>query len=377
MSVDADATLAAAPRADAQPDAVHDAARAAAPVRAAARCRVAAPARIHLGFLDPSATLGRRFASLGLVIDGFDTRIEAFAPAPGGSAAQGGPEVRIEAGAAVRAADGEALARIRRHITTLQQATGCRAPIGLRLLAAPPAHSGLGSGTQLALASGRAFCRFHGIELSTRELAMLLGRGQRSGVGIAGFDGGGLLLDGGPAASGAAAPVLARIDFPAEWRVLLLLDPRVDGLSGIAEGAALGSLPRFDQARAAALCHQVLMRILPAAIEADFDAFARGVSFVQSLIGDYFAPAQGGSMYTSAAVGRALEWVRRHTLSGIGQSSWGPTGFAILASQAQAEAVLAGARRAGVLDPALRPAIVRARNRGAQVDAGEAGEAGA
>lgn len=371
MSVDADATLAAAPRSDAQPaalHALHDEGRTGTP----ARCRVAAPARIHLGFLDPSATLGRRFASLGLVIEGFDTCIEAFDAAPAGDAKQGVPEVRIEAGPGALAADGEALARIRRHVATLQQATGCRAPIGLRLLAAPPAHCGFGSGTQLALASGRAFCRFHGIERSTRELAALLGRGQRSGVGVAGFDGGGLLLDGGPAASGAPAPVLARIDFPAQWRVLLLLDPRVDGLSGVAEGAALARLPPFGQAQAAALCHQVLMRVLPAAIEADFDAFARGVSFVQSLIGDYFAPAQGGSMYTSAAVGRALEWVRRHTVAGIGQSSWGPTGFAILASQAQAEAVLAAARSAGVLDPALRPAIVPARNRGAQVDGGEA-----
>jgi predicted sugar kinase len=31
----------------------------------------------------------------------------------------------------------------------------------------------------------------------------------------------------------------------------------------------------------------------------------------------------------------------------IGQSSWGPTGFAIVASQARAEALLAAARAAG------------------------------
>lgn len=364
MSVGADVTLAAAARSSSPRKAVTDSISEPERRAAAASVRVAAAARIHLGFLDPSATLGRRFASLGLVIDGFDTCIEAFAPGTGVGAAA----PVIEASAAAAAADGEALGRMQKHVATLQEATGCSAPIGLRLLAAPPAHSGFGSGTQLALATGRAFCRFHGIELPTRELAMLLGRGKRSGVGVAGFDGGGLLLDGGPAPGGAAAPVLARIEFPAEWRVLLVLDPRIDGLSGVAERAALGSLPPFEQAHAATLCHQVLMRILPAAIEADFAEFADGISFVQTLIGDYFAPAQGGSMYTSAAVGRALEWMRAQGVSGIGQSSWGPTGFAMLPSAAAAEAALAAARAAGVLDPALQTVVVRGRNRGADID---------
>lgn len=42
-------------------------------VRAERACTVRAPGRLHLGFLDPSATLGRAFGNLGLVIDGFET----------------------------------------------------------------------------------------------------------------------------------------------------------------------------------------------------------------------------------------------------------------------------------------------------------------
>lgn len=373
MSLDADATLAdgspmKAPRQQPSTSLPTTMATAAA-ARAGTSVTVAAPARIHLGFLDPSATLGRRFASLGLVIDGFDTCVEAFVPPPAlGADADGSvPDVLIEASVRAQAADAEARERMRRHLATLQEATGCTAPIGLRLLAAPPAHSGFGSGTQLALACGRAFCLFHGIELPTRELATLLGRGQRSGVGLAGFDVGGLLLDGGPAVSGAPAPVLARIDFPAAWRVLLVLDPRINGLNGAAERSALEALPAFDRAHAANLCHQVLMRILPAAMESDFDQFAGGISFVQSLIGDYFAPAQGGSMYTSTAVGRVLEWIRGHCEAGIGQSSWGPTGFAVLPLADCAQALIAAARAAGVIDPALQLAVVRGRNRGADV----------
>jgi predicted sugar kinase len=109
------------------------------------------------------------------------------------------------------------------------------------------------------------------------------------------------------------------------------------------------------------------MRVLPAALEASFEPFAAGVSTVQQLIGDYFAPAQGGSMYTSPAVARVLEWIRPRYRAGIGQSSWGPTGFAILPSPARAAEVVAGARAAGVVDPALRLVVVSGRNHGARV----------
>lgn len=313
---------------------------------------VEAPARLHLGFLDPSATLGRKFASLGLVIDGMSTGL-VIEPA-----ASNEVEVPPSSGAATR----ERLARL---LAVLQQETGRREPLRVVLRRAPPAHAGFGSGTQLALALGRAFAGYHGLELETRKIAALLGRGERSGVGIAGFDRGGLLLDGGPGEGGRVAPLLARAPFPAGWRVLLVLDERIDGLHGSAERVAMGGLAPFPRELAAELCHQVLMRVLPAALEADFDPFAEGVSTIQRLIGDYFAPAQGGSMYTSAAVARVLEWIRPRHRAGIGQSSWGPTGFAILPSVERAAAVIREARAAGVVDPALRLEVVSGRNQGA------------
>ena len=61
-----DATL--PPMAPASPSAPRAAARAGVNVRA--------PGRLHLGFLDPSGTLGRRFGSIGLVIDGFEIELE-------------------------------------------------------------------------------------------------------------------------------------------------------------------------------------------------------------------------------------------------------------------------------------------------------------
>lgn len=315
------------------------------------RVRVEAPARLHLGFLDPSASLGRHFASLGLVIDGLGSAVEVE------PASVNEVEVNCPGG------EGPA-ERLRRHLIRLQIETGAHHPLRVILQRAAPAHCGLGSGTQLALALGRAFAIAHGIALDSRQVAQILDRGARSGIGIAGFDQGGLLLDGGPRVDGAPAPLLSRVAFPEAWRVVIVMDERMHGLHGPAEREAMERLPRFAQECAAALCHQVLMKILPGALEGDFEPFAEGVSVIQRRIGDYFAAAQGGSMFTSPRVGRVIEWIGARHLAGIGQSSWGPTGFAIMAGEAEAARAVEAARAAGVLDEGLRALIVSGRNHG-------------
>ena len=311
---------------------------------------VRAPARLHLGFLDPAGSLGRPWGSIGLVIDGMDTEVTI------GWAACDVFEARADAMTAE-------LDRARVHVEALRRHTGRCEPIHLRLLRAPPGHAGFGSGTQLALAVGRAFVRWHGLEASTADIARWLGRGLRSGVGIAGFDQGGLLVDAGPGAEGQPAPLIARVALPEDWRMVLALD---------AQRRALSLLPPLPRATAADLCHQVLMRVLPGAATAAFAPFAEGITQLQRRLGEHFAPAQGGRAYTSDAVGRLMAWIgaARGGPAGaaIGQSSWGPTGFAVLPSQAEAEAVVAAARAAGALEASLDVRIVRALNCGAAVE---------
>jgi beta-ribofuranosylaminobenzene 5'-phosphate synthase len=313
---------------------------------------VRAPGRLHLGFFDPGATLGRRFGSLGLVIDDFETVVQLCAAE------------RDEISGAPGIADGE-LERAAEHLAALRQRAGRPQPLRLHLARSLPVHAGFGSGTQLALAIGRAFAQVHGIDACTEQIARWLGRGARSGVGIAGFDRGGLLLDGGPGSDGAPAPLLARLELPARWRALLVLDPRVRGLSGPEEKRAIASLPPFSREAAAEVCHHTLMQILPGAASGDFATFAAGLGHVQQQLGEHFAPAQGGCAYTSAAVGRLLQWMARSVGAAVGQSSWGPTGFAILPSAADAEAAVAAARAAALIDPALELHVVQGRNTGA------------
>jgi predicted sugar kinase len=67
-----------------------------------------------------------------------------------------------------------------------------------------------------------------------------------------------------------------------------------------------------------------------------------------------------------------MRWIGEHHPAAVGQSSWGPTAFAILPSEAQAREVLAQARTSAAMAPGLVATIVAGRNQGARVIRGAA-----
>ncbi len=181
-------------------------------------------------------------------------------------------------------------------------------------------------------------------------------------MGLAAFTEGGLIVDGGRDDSGAPPPVIARLPYPEDWRVVLILDEAMTGVHGSRETEAFRDLPPFEAAQAAEICRIVLMQILPAAATAEPTGFGAGITEIQKRIGDHFAPHQGGR-YASPAVAEALATIAQSGVPGYGQSSWGPTGFALMPSQAEAERLVASLARPG----RLRFVIARGRNDGASV----------
>lgn len=318
---------------------------------------VEAPARLHLGFIDLNGGLGRRFGSLGLTLDNISTALKL---APAKTLKVTGP--------------GHAVPRALAFSALLTERLGLPGGVDIEIRRAIPDHAGLGSGTQLALAIASGLSRIYGLDLGSRELAALTGRGRRSGIGIGAFDAGGFLLDGGRGESEQPPPLLLRQDFPDAWRVLLVYDRSSRGIHGKRESSAFQTLSRFPADTAAALCRLVLMQALPALAEEDHPRFSQAIGELQQVVGDYFAPAQSGR-FTSAEVAEAMAWLENQGVRGIGQSSWGPTGFAILPGEAAAHELLQALQARFGERPNLRFEITAARNCGGRIEAVDSGKA--
>jgi beta-ribofuranosylaminobenzene 5'-phosphate synthase len=312
------------------------------------RVLVEAPARLHLGFVDVSGSIGRRFGSLGLTLEDLSTVVEL----------RRSDSLQVE---------GPGAARGLQYLQRLMDDHDPPHSVALRVHRAIPEHAGLGSGTQMALAIGRAYSALFGIDASAAALAGRLDRGARSGIGIGAFEHGGFVVDGGRAAGGDTPPVIARLAFPSAWRVLLVFDRTERGLHGEAERAAFRRLTAFPQARAAHLAHLVLMRAMPALAEQDCRRFGEAVGEIQRVVGDYFALAQGGR-FTSAAVAEVLAWLEARGIAGVGQTSWGPTGFAVIDSEVRAHALMVEARAAFSELPQIEFAVARGRNHGHRLE---------
>lgn len=312
---------------------------------------VTIPARLHLGFLDLNGDLGRRFGGIGLAISDLKT------------------VVTIRAGGTDRVT-GVERERAQRHVIVMRQRLGVTGAQDVSIDQVVPAHAGLGSGTQLALAIAAGMRRLHGVPLDIEADAPLLGRGARSGLGIGLFHRGGFVVDGGRGPATAVAPIISRMPFPDEWRVLLLLDPTRQGVHGPDESAAFANLPPFPARDAADICRLVVMKLLPGLAERDLASFGSAITDIQQRIGDYFAPAQGGHRLASPEVAAALDVLAGEGALGIGQSSWGPTGFAFAASQVEADR-LASFARAHKSARGLDIRICAGLNRGAEITAQE------
>ena len=315
---------------------------------------VTTPARLHLGFVDLGGALGRKFISAGVTIDGYVTKLTVQA------------SNKFEASGS---SSERALAYARELFEKWNLDGGC----SINVAESIPEHSGLGSGTQLALCVGTAIARLWGVNIDAVGIAQELSRGARSGIGVAAFTQGGFIVDGGRGADTRVPPTIARHTFPEAWRILIIEDRSDLGLHGASESDAFTTLPRFSDACAGHLSRQVLARILPGLIENDIREFGIGVREIQQRVGDYFAPAQGGR-YTSQAVAEVIEYLIEKDIPGVGQSSWGPTGFAFFDSDVGAHSMMRELLSKFTHLSQLKYKVVKGNNNGAVVTLAENNE---
>ncbi|MFC7223607.1 beta-ribofuranosylaminobenzene 5'-phosphate synthase family protein [Halalkalicoccus sp. GCM10025322] len=318
--------------------------------------RVTTGGRLHFGFQNLSLAHERLYGSLGLALDA--------------------PRLVVDCERAETVtADHPDARRYARRAVDLLDLPGARVTVREPL----PRHAGLGSGTQFALATLAGISRAYGREPRVRERAPGLGRGGRSGVGIATFERGGFVLDAGHPTTRFTAErprdgewtvpaVIARHPIPESWRFVLVLPEVEPGRSGEQEESSMRAVvERASPSIADEITTIAARRVLPAIAEGDLGTFGAAVAEVGRLNGAWYADTQGG-VYRPPVGGivRALE--ASPAIDGAGQSSWGPAVYGVTdrrrAERARdvAEAALATAD----VDGSVR--VARGRNVGASVE---------
>lgn len=280
---------------------------------------VTAPSRLHFGLLSFGHCQSRQFGGVGVMLD------------------QPAVVLQIHAAKSLETT-GPLAERVRAFVSrwaAFHRWPG-ELPCRIVLQSVAESHVGLGVGTQLGLSVGAGLSRFfHLPQPAPAELALSVGRGSRSAVGTYGFATGGLIVERGKLPNEPISPLEVRLEMPAQWRFVLLQPRAPRGLSGQVEQDAFGHLPPVPVEVTAELVTEVRQRMLPAAAAHDFETFSESVYRYDRLAGLCFASVQGGP-YNGSKLTALVDLVRDQGVRGVGQSSWGPTLFAILPEEAQA-----------------------------------------
>jgi beta-RFAP synthase len=336
---------------------------------------------LHFGLLSFGGPKERQFGGVGVMVDAPGLSISlrrAERLSAAGPLAERAIEFARQVAANWEAADGPQPA------ASVAMSSGEPA-VHIEIESAPQQHVGLGTGTQLGLAVAAGLARLAQATSGTAggaavgngavcdpvsdsdavRWARWIGRGERSAIGTHGFARGGLLVEGGKRAAGTVSPLVSRLELPDAWRFVLLIDREKRGLSGPQECRAFADLPPTEPEVTASLCREVLVELLPAAAEGDFDTFGESLYRYGHEAGLLFAQRQGGA-YAAGLQTELVAWLRTQGVRGVGQSSWGPTIFALARDPAQAAALAADVGRhfaaaqliAIVAAPANRGALI-------------------
>ena len=274
--------------------------------------KITTPSRLHFSLLDLNGALGRIDGGFGLAI--------------------AKPNFQIIAERAT-GIDVAASVYRERAVAVLQRLQQTYPFPGIKLTfeSEIPMHCGFGSGTQLALGIAQAVNMLYQLGLNVRELAQIVGRGGTSGIGVAAFDTGGFIVDGGHRYPEQKAsflpssavgdipppPILLRYSFPE--LPLLIVMPNCSRIYGDAEVELFRTLCPQPEWVSQKLSHILLLQILPALIEADMNNLGEALNAIQTFGWKRVEiDAQGPELQLT------LDYLHDSGAFGAGVSSWGP-----------------------------------------------------
>jgi beta-ribofuranosylaminobenzene 5'-phosphate synthase len=290
------------------------------------KIEIAAPSRLHITLVDMHGTFsGRVDGGIGIALQ--DPQLRLTLQETNG-------DFHVEQPNSSQSND-ETTKSIEAVLRKLQQHRGYN-NVAVLLHSPLRPHAGLGSKTALLLSVAKAYTTLHGDNLTARELAVLVGRGGTSGIGVEAFSSGGLIVDCGHSfkekgetfkASSRSrdtppAPLVGRYAMP-NWPILIIT-PVARQIYGDLEQSLFEQVCPVPLGDVRAVSHAILMMMIPGAIENNIDLFSLGVSVIQKCRWKAFEIES-----QSRIVGAVMELLTEQGLTGVGMSSWGSTVFAV------------------------------------------------
>lgn len=307
--------------------------------------KIRTPSRIHMTLIDMNGSIGRVDGGIGITLE--KPNIVITAKVSESVEVHGDPELNE---------------RMKKVCEVIAPGKG----IDITIEESYWNHIGLGSGTQAALAAGMAISLLYDLKLTPRQIAEKVGRGGTSGIGIAAFERGGFILDGGhrmeakkaflPSSFSKGvppAPILCQRDFP-DWDIVLAI-PHAKGAYDLYEKDVFARLCPIPMKEVEKLCHVIMMQLLPALAEEDMDTFGKAVNAIQDIgFKRHEVDLQPGTR-------GLLEALRSGGAAGAGLSSFGPAVYAVTDQPRKVEAA------AKSYDKDCIVIRTRARNKNAEI----------
>jgi beta-ribofuranosylaminobenzene 5'-phosphate synthase len=204
-----------------------------------------------------------------------------------------------------------------------------------------PNHSGLGSGTQISLATAKLvydllikkslISKPFKKDEETIKLAEILKRGGTSGIGIFSFDYGGFIVEGGhdlkekgtilPSDEFPAKPpqLIGSYEFPEEWDIIVVIPEGDTSITGAKEDETFAANLPIPKNDAEKLSHLILMNLIPFMLEKNIESFGKTIHQIQEL---GFKKVEV-SLHPKN-IHDAMDKLREFGAHGVGMSSFGP-----------------------------------------------------
>ena len=289
---------------------------------------IKAPARIHMSLIDLNGSYKRIDGGIGLAISEPQFILEVQ---------QTEENITLEFADTVD--DEEAIIECREKIPEAAEKTiehfNIDSGFHFTVHQTYPPHSGFGSGTQIAVSTAHLITATMGIEADSRQLSSIVGRGGTSGIGTYTHDLGGFIVDGGhsleekpgflPSGASKAKPatLIARYDFPEDWKILIAI-PKIDKhMDGDDEVNVFQDFCPIPKEEVEQVSHLILMNLIPFLLEKDIKNFGWAISQLQNV---GFNKMEHSLDDTYLPTMKAIEKAGAY---GVGISSFGPVLYTV------------------------------------------------